>query len=216
MSFVENDITQDYAFDINESDLPISDPQPMSLDALIAEQDQNNNIENGLECDDIENVDGLAVDNISRGEYSYRAITNIHNYWAGPSYWKLSMNRQSSRISQATVRTNHGRRAKKIPEKPTFTDSTDNSSSDSENFIKIKSKEAKKIRQVNYRRWFPEKLKLPERFDISKDLFEFYKFEPSFNTFRQRHSEPMPEVSEITSHDDGEDFFVSTDLQIFG
>ena len=212
MSYAEDDGPQDYAFDpnfeVNQVD-PMWTSQPQ--ENMVTEQDVNNNCDNAFECDDIENADALSTKDMSKSEYSYRAISNIRNYWAGPSYWRFALNRQSSNTSvQATVRTKHGRRFKKNPDKPIFID-CDDSSSEDDYFIKVKSKAAKKIRNVNYRNWSPEKLMLPEKYDISKDLFEHYQFEPSYNILRPRHSEPMIDANENSNHEDidDDDFFVS-------
>ncbi|XP_055301390.1 condensin complex subunit 2-like isoform X2 [Sitodiplosis mosellana] len=207
----EDDIAQDYAFD-PDFDVNQANPMWVSQEDVVAEQDLNNNFDNALECDDIENADALSVHDISKGEYSYRAIANIRNYWAGPSYWKFALNRQSSHSTQATIRSKRGQRVKKNPEKPSFNDCPDNDSSDNDGFIKVKSKEAKKIRRINYRRWSPEKLMLPEKCDISKDLFEFYQFEPSCNVLQHRHSEPMAESNENSNHEDDDDDFFQMDF----
>lgn len=185
-------------------------PESMIFDDIVAEQDLNNNMDIASDFDNIENMNGLDVNDVSKSEYSYRAIGNILNYWAGPSYWKYSMNRPSSRSSEtANVPTSHRRRPKKTIEKPNFNDSGLDSSSDNEYFIKVRSKKAKKIRQANYRRWLPEKLKLPNKCEISKDLFECYKFEPSCNAFEQHQTQPTPEPNEDTNHEDDHDFYVS-------
>lgn len=222
MSFAEVDEPQDYAFD---PDFEMNQLDPMwasqSQENMITEQDVNNNCDNAFECDDNEIADALSTKDMSKSEYSYRAISNIRNYWAGPSYWKFSLNRQSSNTNvQASVRNKHGRRLKKNPDKPIFID-CDDSSSEDDYFIKVKSKAAQKIRNVNYRNWYPEKLMLPEKYEISKNLFDYYQFEPSYNILRPRHSEPLINANENSNHEDNnydDDFLVSInfllDLQL--
>lgn len=214
MSLAEDDWPQDYAFDAN-SEANQVDPMwtSQTQENLVTEQDVNNNCGDAFECDDIEHADVLSTKDMSKSEYSYRAMSNIRNYWAGPSYWKFALNRQSSNTSvQATVRIKHGRRIKKNPDKPNFIDCEDSSSED-DYFIKVRSKAAQKIRNANYRNWSPAKLMLPEKYEISKDLFEYYQFEPSYNILRPRHSEPMMDANENSNHedynDDNDDVFVS-------
>lgn len=184
------------------------DQDPDPFDLAVAEQEPNNNannnVDNALDADDnIENVDELDVNNITKGEYSYRALSNIRNYWAGPSYWKGSLNRQSSLNGQTAMQVKRSRRPTKIIEKPLF----DDGSSGDEAFISFTSRASNKIRNANYRMWYPERLKLPQKFDIPQDLFDFYRFQPAFNTFQPRPSlDPVVEENE-NGGDDG--FYVS-------
>lgn len=208
------DEEQNSAFDAN---IDVSDwANPNEADISFG-QDLNNNIETlddipppALDGAENEVDDSFALSNLSKGEYSYRAYENIRNYWAGPSYWKLARRPNSVKDNQTTTaHTEHGRRAiRNNKKKPTFT-TGDESSDDSGCFIAVNSQIAKTIRQCNYRRWSSDKLKLPTQCNMSKELFHFYQFCPSFDIFRLHHTEEIREIDIQNNNNDDDDFPVS-------
>lgn len=210
----ELDVAPEYMFDVdaNESfwqNRPTASTMPPDnnddhdlpfFDHTVA-QDLNNNNDN-------ENHE--TGNNIQKGEYSYHAFKNIKNYWAGPSYWKhVPRNRPTIQSNRETIEVkSRGRRGKKKHDKPLFIDNDGNvSSSGDEMFIKATSRAAKKIRLCNYKRWAPEKLKLPLTNDIPRDLFHAYAFEPSHDIFNTRRS--VESDSNIPENDVEDDFPVS-------
>lgn len=187
------EIAPDYAFDgiIENSFYTITQDQivaPFSDD-----------INNNIEAFDVASQNGdeqhLDVRNVSKREYSYGIVENIKNFWAGPSYWKFS-NRMRSQSSQETAQ-NKGRRRLKEIERPKF-----NGNDDSDNeYIDVDSIAAQKVPNCNYRRWSPDKLRLPLRCDFSRDLFDAYKFMPSQNIFAPNQIEPL-EMNDLNEIDD--------------
>lgn len=206
MFFEQNDIEQEYAFDASVQ------PDQVSVSNIFADQ-MNNNLNDASKrddlsrYDDIENEEVISVNNISKGEYSYRVVDHIRNYWAGPSYWKFSLNRLSVQSAKPKLRRAQTRRLKIQPEKASFIgDHSTDTESDNDVFIKVNSRAAGKIRQVNYTLWLPEKLKLPQKVNLPDDLFGFYKYEPSFDIFGKRNS---VETISNESLADNDDFSVS-------
>lgn len=152
MFFEQNDIAQDYAFDANKS----TQADQAWVSNIFADQ-MNNNLDDASKredasiCDDIENEEVISINNISKGEYSYRVVDHIQNYWAGPSYWKFSLNRLSVQTIKPKLNREQTRRLKRQPAKASFIgDHSTDTESDNEVFIKVNSRAARKIRQVNY------------------------------------------------------------------
>lgn len=193
------DIPPDYAFDVNDvADEAFWQPPTGTTNQQNNQnddlpfgngtiQDFNNN--DGISFNDTEfdNDNGNGNDNgnmtnrvqILKGEYAYKAFSNIRNFWAGPSYWKFSKNSNQSHQPSVGNATRAVRRKKKEPSKPVF--DGDETSSD-EYFIKIKSKAAKKLRHLNRALWNSDKLKLPPQCDVPSDLFAKYNKNQQPNT----------------------------------
>lgn len=204
-------IPPDYEFDVN-ADVSFWD-RPSESSLLQNNQNDNLPFKNGIIQQDFNNNDGISFDNnnnnngiqLLKGEYAYNAFSKIHNFWAGPSYWKFSKNLSQSKQAPSENGNQGGRRKKKQPEKITFvwgSDSDDSSTDD--DFIPIDSEAAKKLRQCNQALWNSERLKLPRQCNIPSDLFDN---KPKYN----RHSTDSTESNQMDSYDaDDNDFGVSS------
>lgn len=161
-------------------------------------QDLNNNNDNGTP----HFAEPLPENNnIRKGEYSYH--THIRNFKYGPSYWKFLRQHRST----VEPRPRGKRGGRKVEEKPSFIDCADEAQiSDNEYFIKTSSRVAKRIRECNYRRWSPEKLKLPTHSDIPRNLFESYAFKPSFDIFKNLESQGNVQAEADAPHNPTEEF----------
>lgn len=164
----------------------------------------NNNNESAVDerAKATEDDNSLSFDNISKGEYSYQAFTNFQNYWAGPSYWRQSHNRQRSQKHRESAQSKAERRKQKQKNhKPCFTECSGedgSDTSDNDDFLKITPQIVKKIRQCKYRQWDSEKLRLPSQCDIPRDLFRNYAFKPSLDM----NVEPeRPEIDTLVNMD---------------
>lgn len=214
-SFPEEDnepFLPEYAFDPNIDYLPIEPSQVPSHpnNAKLSDEISNDHDFNNNNDAEVRSEIDTAVENISRGEYSYKAFSNVKHYWAGPTYWKIMSNRNTARntlkaTSQAQTE-DHQKRGKKTIELPKFV-GIDSDSTDNELFFKITSKRTKSIRQCQYRRWLPEKLKLPSQFNIPNDLFYTYTFCPSTDIF-----ECHKEDSEVEDNEDNDDEVSSSQM----
>lgn len=169
-------------------------------------QDLNNNLnEPAIDPAIAEPKDGedFSFDDLSRGEYSYQAFTNIPNFWAGPSYWKHPRNihrgtQNNENPAQPKSRRRRIERAKAIF---TETNNEDADTSENEGFLKATARALKKIRHCNYRLWAPEKLKLPPQYDIPKTIFDSYTFCPSIDICHPHETE---EITQANIDDDNE------------
>lgn len=193
----EPDVLSEYAFDPNIEYSMMAPSQMVSYSNNVKfsvetsdGQDFNNNIDFNDDADNRSAID-TAVENISKGEYSYNAF--LHggpNAWAGPTYWKVKHNRNGARDMRKTNSSaqteSRQQRGKKNIELPKFAGS-DSDSSDNELFIKLTTRKVKSIRKCQYRRWLPDKLKLPPQINIPKDLFHTHTFAPSNNIFGLSH-----------------------------
>lgn len=115
-------------------------------------------------------------------EYSYRPLDNIGHFWAGPSYWKFRQARRPLRLTQLNSATiSHVAAAdakrKKKPAKY-MGPITDDYVYDPSIFISVNSKEAKKIRCIDIKKWDENKLKLPVDYHVDRTRFDRYVFAP--------------------------------------
>lgn len=204
MIFDEDDIEPHYIFNPNDDSLWDNRPNASILfnnnnDGLpisnrTSEQDYNNN--DDCFSDATPNENGNEIENQNnrknclKGEYSYNVFANIKNFWAGPSYWKTSKNRLNQKNYKATDEVNPCKRQAKgeLNNKPAFQTQDCDQSSDDDSFLKINSKAAKKMRHCNYKKWIPDKLKLPVQSDFPNNLFDTYAFGPSLNVFDTNQS----------------------------
>lgn len=182
----EPDVWSEYAFDPN-SEYPIVAPSE------VVETCNGHDFNNNDDYPQCQNEIDMAVENISISEYSYKAFSNIRHYWAGPTYWKFRQNRNAARDARklnSHAQTKDRQKRGKPIEIPTFGGDgggSDSNSSDEEIFLKSTAKNAKLIRQCQYRCWWPDKVKLPAQLNIPKDLFYTYTFGPSIEIFGTNH-----------------------------
>lgn len=221
----EDDFQPEYQIDDNvesfwanqgiESILNNNNNDHMSFKDIIVNQDLNNNdglLNNAMK--EANNGENFRFEKISKGEYSYQAYTNIKNYWAGPSYWKQSRNHRTlhNNLESPKKLPATRKRRKIIKEKPCFKDKNeamdDTELSDDETFLKATKKNLKKVRHCNVNRWDSEKLKLPTRCDIPKDLFNFYTFCPSTSTFELHDGEETAPSNVNDYYDDEYDNYL--------
>lgn len=193
----------DYVFDINAEveDEPAHDNFVMDYDLDDAAGGEADELtvedrEALAQCKGLRRVptviEELRPADTTKLEYSYRALDNINQYWAGPSYWKIRKSRKTtmstaSNASTSTVSTvvekrqTCRQRAKAIPnfyevvrEKP-----AEETAKDMANFIPERSKNGQKWKKNNlYRRWDSKKMKLPTDLRIDPDLFDTYVYAP--------------------------------------
>lgn len=220
------DIPPDYAFDVNaDVDVDVDGPFWQGPTGSTVPQNNNNNDDDspfgsGTIHQDFNNNDGMSFDDVEvgnendnnnninnrikllKGEYAYKAFSNIRNFWAGPTYWKFSKNLNQSQLVPAENVTRGGRK-KKHHIKPTFDD--DDDESDDGIFIKINSKAAKKLRRLNRALWSSERLKLPPQCNVPNDLFDKYNYYQQLDT-----STESVESNQVDNYDDDDmDFGVS-------
>lgn len=221
----EEDFQPEYQFDDNvesfwanrdtESTLNNNNNGHMSFKNSIVNQDLNNNdglLDNAK--NEANNGENFRFENISKGEYSYQAYANIKNYWAGPSYWKRSRNHRvlHNNLESPQQLPTARKRRKIIKEKPCFKDKNkamdDTELSDDETFLKATKRNLKKVRHCNVNRWDADKLKLPTRCDIPKDLFNYYTFCPSTSTFELQDGEETAPSNVNDYYDDEDDNYL--------
>lgn len=213
------DMPPDYVFDVN-ADVDVGDAfwhRPTGT--TISQNNQNDDLlfANGAIQQDFNNNDGIGFDDVecdandnitnriqmSKGEYAYNAFSNIRNFWAGPSYWKYSKNLNQSQ--QATTgKANPKGRRKKRPCAPAIFDDEEDTSAD-ELFIKVKSKEAKKLRHLNRTSWKSDRLKLPPQCDFPSDYFA----KRNYNRHSDASTDSMEQINEQNYQADDMDFGVS-------
>lgn len=138
------------------------------------------------------NNDSINFHNLARADYSYYPHKNIRNYWAGPSYWKFSGKFSSQSSNQSAVsaqvqnspkpiRHRQRHQAEKIPFMIVEGESDDENNDETDaKFISIRSKRAKRIRKCRLENWSAERLKFPPKLSIPNDIFDKYKFQPSY------------------------------------
>lgn len=220
----EEDFQPEYQFDDNvesfwanrdtESTLNNNNNGHMSFRGSMVNQDLNNNgglLDNAMK--EANNGENFRFEKISKGEYSYQANANIKNYWAGPSYWKQSRIHRTLHNNLESPKQLPKRKNRRImKEKPCFKDTNkamdDTELSDDEIFLKATKKNLKKVRHCNVNRWDSEKLKLPTRCDIPKDLFNYYTFCPSTSTFELHDGEESAPSNVNDYYDDEDDNYV--------
>lgn len=207
------DINYDYATE--ESEIPQRNTGNSIFINEFADQDNNNNsimpinMSNTTNNGNVNDIE-IPLASISKGDYSYRKISNVPYSWAGPNYWKPHY--RSSSLNKATKKNLHQK--KKIIEKPLFTINENNNvydeDLDNDGFIKFTSKEAKRIRNCRYKQWNSEKLRLPPCLNIPKDFFYTYSFEPSHNVFEPHHQIPdeTPEQNDEFNFNNDDDDYV--------
>lgn len=128
-------------------------------------------------------IENLAPVDASTLEYSYRPLDNINQFWAGPSHWKfkkLSIGGQPvGRITTdgTTDKTKRKRVAKKTLKNKlqelTFDDEDDK--------LLVLLDTMNNLRQVNYKKWDPKKLKLPTNYKLDRNCFNVFKYAQSLS-----------------------------------
>lgn len=139
------------------------------------------------------NNDSINFHNLVRADYTYYPYKNIRNYWAGPSYWKITGKSNSQSSNQSTenaqaqnsprpIRNRQRQQAKKIEFMIVEGESDDENNDEVDaKFISIRSRLARKIRKCRLEYWSAARLKFPPKLFIPNDIFDKYKFQPSYN-----------------------------------
>lgn len=174
-------------FDINAEVEPVEETRHL-MDLEVADFDDNFTEEDEnalLSCKNLQRptivIESLEPNDSSkrRLEYSYRQLSDITKFWAGPSYWRFkpSMNRMT-RFNEDSGETT-GMKAPKQRAKrrakifaPIKADEADMSQ-----IISINLKKKLKLIMKN---WDPKKLKLPTNYHMPDYIFETIEFAPGY------------------------------------
>lgn len=144
-------------------------------------------------------------------EYSYRPLEDIEQFWAGPSHWKFRRSQVKRKTLANGTEIVKKKTLRKVPEPIDILKPYNKSL-----FISIESREAQKIRQVDYKKWDAKKLRLPTDCHLDRNMFDFYRFVPDIPVKITVTAPALTElVPEIYDYDNADDREYCSNVQVF-
>ncbi|XP_065086359.1 condensin complex subunit 2 [Ochlerotatus camptorhynchus] len=133
-------------------------------------------------------------------EYSYRALDNISQFWAGPSHWKFKRTKNPRSLSmQKTMDTDGKTKQKATRKKKRFeADTLDDMISVAEELFPAynSNRPVKSIthqKSLICKKWDSKKLKLPSDFHLERNRFDVNKFARGMK-LQEFDAAPEPDV----------------------